>query len=175
MTAELGVTRNQTAEASNNSKVAKSATEFKVSLDDSSKIIASNFVTYGVSDASIKLGSGERLALIRDQLETLGRVSLTALEQLATGQKPTDRNLPKEQAQVNKVLAYFKLLTGQKAPNFQDPKQDLAWNTMMYRVRFDRDLTKEKAGIAKFKATFLRVPKTPLEWSTVRAYGYALK
>lgn len=174
LTQQLGVARDTTAETTNGAKVSLSATEFKVTLDATSKTIATNFVTYGISTATMNLGSGERLALIRDQLETLGRISLTALEELANGQKPTDRNLPKEVAQAGKVLNYFKLLTGHN-PNFKDAKEDLAWNTMMYRVRFDRDLVKEKAGIVKFKATFARTPKTPLEWATVRAYGYSLK
>ena len=114
------------------------------------------------------------MALVRDQLETLGRVSLTALEQLANGQKPADRNLPKEQAQVGRVQRYYKLLMGRN-PNFQEPKEDLAWNTMIYRVRFARNLAKERVGIVKFKATFGRIPTSPLDWATVRAWGYALK
>ena len=114
------------------------------------------------------------MALVRDQLQTLGRISVAALEQLASGQKPTVRDLAKEQAQVGQVLSVFIKLTGHR-PNFKNSKEDLAWNTLMYRVRFARDLTKEKVGITKFKMILGGVPTTPLDWATVRAWGYALK
>ena len=111
---------------------------------------------------------------MRDQLETLGSISLTALEQLANGEKPTVRNLPKEQGQVGKVLAIFIKLTGHR-PNFKNANEDLAWNTLMYRVRFVRDLNVEKQGIIKYKAIFSRTPTSPLDWAAVRAWGYALR
>lgn len=173
LTAALGLTRNITAEAANATKVAASAKEFKVTLTAEEKIIVTNFVTYGVSSATIALGSGERLALVRDQLETLGRLSVTALEQLASGQKPTDRNLAKEQAQVSLALKVFVKLTGHR-PNFKNVSEDLAWNTLMYRIRFPRDLNKEKMGILKFKAVEKRNPRTPFDWAEVRAWGYQL-
>lgn len=154
--------------------VTQSATEFGVTLSASETTTAAGFIVNGTTPATVALGSGERLALVRDQLETLGRVSLTALEQLAIGQKPTVRNLAKEQAQLAKVLNVFVRLAGHR-PNFKNVKEDLAWNTMMYRIRFTRDLNKERAGITKFKAIFGRIPTSPLDWATVRAYGYALK
>lgn len=180
LVAQLGVTRNTAAESSNSSKVASSATEFKVTLAAEVKTVAANFVTYGTSSATIKLGSGERLALVRDALDTLGSVANNSsklqlfLEQTAAGQKPTVRNLSGEQKQVQKVLPLFVKLVG-RAPNFKDAKEDLAWNTLQYRVRFTRDLVKEKTGIVKFKAIMKRNPKSPLDWAVVRAWGYALK
>ncbi len=173
LTAALGLTRNTAAETMNATKVSSSVKELKASLTAEQKTQATNFVTYGVSSATIALGSGERLALVRDQLETLGRLSLTALEQLATGQKPTDRNLAKEQAQVSLALKVFTKLTGHK-PNFKNVSEDLAWNTLQYRIRFPRDLNKEKAGIIKFKAVEKRNPRTPFDWAEVRAWGYQL-
>jgi hypothetical protein len=61
------------------------------------------------------------------------------------------------------------------APNFQDAAEDLAWNTMMYRIRFPRDLVKEQKGITRFKTIFKRLPTSPLDWAEVRALGYVLK
>lgn len=68
-------------------------------------------------------------------------------------------------------MVAFKKMFGH-APVFSDPKEDLAWNTMMYRIRFTRDLTAEKEGIVEFKTVFKKQPQTPLEWSAVRALGY---
>ena len=169
----LGLIRNAALEAQLATKVHNSAVEFRVSLSAEDKNIATNFATYGISEATKKFGSGERLALIRDQLETLGRVSLTALEQLANGTKPTDRNLSKEVSQLKRVLPAFEKLLGRK-PNFQNSNEDLAWNTLLYRVRFTRDLNKERVGIAKFKILYARNPNSPLDWAVVRAWGYAL-
>ncbi len=173
--AAMGVRRDVAAETVSQVKVNASVAEFHATLSTTDVTALTNFVTYGISTATLNLGSGERLALVRDQLETLGRVSVTALEQLATGQKPTERNLAKEVAQAGLAKAAFKKLTGKSAPDFANPKEDLAWNTMLYRIRFTRDLNKERAGITKFKASFGRTPKSPLDWAGVRAYGYALK
>lgn len=173
LAAQQGLTRDTAAEGQNQTKVQQSVTEFKVTLSATDVTIASNFITYGISTATKNLGSGERLALVRDQLETLGKVSLTALEQLANGQKPTERSLNKEQAQLGKVLQAFEKLLGRR-PNFKIASEDLAWNTMMYRVRFKRDLNKERGGITKFRAVFKRTPTSPLDWASVRAWGYAL-
>lgn len=173
--AAIGASRDTQAEAVQMVKVQTSVSEFRVTLTTTEVTALTNFVTYGISTATVKLGSGERLALVRDQLDTLGRVSVTALQQLATGQKPTDRNLAKEVALAGRARTIFRQLTGRSAPDFKNVKDDLAWNTIMYRIRFPRDLDKERAGITKFKLVFKKVPKTPLEWATVRAWGYALK
>lgn len=156
--------------------VAADAKEFKISLTPNQLMNITNFVAYGDSSASIKLGAGERRAVVRDYLETVGRADVvwTDVELLVTGQKPIKRNLPKEQAMATRALANFKLMTGH-APNFKVPAEDIAWNTLMYRIRFPRDLKLEQSGILKFKTIYNRAPSTPFEWAIVRALGYALK
>jgi len=156
--------------------VKSDALAFKVGLTDSQLTSITNFVTYGASPATIKLGSGERRAVIRDYLETVGRseVIWEDVQRMSTGQKLVNRNLAKEQAQVDRVLINFKKMVGH-TPNFKVLEEDIAWNTMMYRIRFPRDLVKEQTGIVKFKKLYSRIPSTPMEWSIVRALGYALK
>lgn len=151
------------------------AKEFGTPFSDAQLVNTSNFVTYGDSPASIKLGAGERRAVVRDYLETVGRANINweDVERMVNGHKILGRNLPKEQAQVTRVEANWLLMVGH-APNFKAPSEDLAWNTLMYRIRFPRDLVKEQAGIVKFKKIFKRTPATPLEWAIVRAFGYAL-
>lgn len=167
--------RDTTKETQNQTKIIASLKQFKLTATDDQKTAMTNFVTYGASDATIGLGSGERLALLRDYADTVKRTEINwaDIERITTGQKPVDRNLTSEQAQVSKVLALFKKISGH-TPNFQNSAEDLAWNTMMYRIRFDRDLTKEAAGIKLFKQKIGRTPTTPLDWATVRALGYAL-
>ncbi len=146
------------------------------------KTVAANFVSYGTSSVTVALGSGERLAVVRDLFDTLvsaiasdASKLLLVAEQISNGQKPTVRNIAKERGQVNTMLPAFQKLTSREAPNFKNAKDDLAWNTMLYRVRFKRDLAKERVGITKFKATFKKTPKTPADWAIVRAWAYALK
>jgi hypothetical protein len=172
----LSLVRNQSEEAKYMPLVRSDAIAFKVSLTEAQVTAITNFVTYGISSATVKLGAGERRALARDYFETVGRSDFiwSDIERMATGLKVVNRNLVKEQAQVGKVLTTFKTLVGH-APNFKDADEDLAWNTMMYRIRFTRDLAKERVGILKFKAAFGVNPTTPLGWSTVRAWGYILQ
>ncbi|MDD5043618.1 MAG: hypothetical protein PHD51_03030 [Patescibacteria group bacterium] len=169
----LGVTRDTTSETKYLALVVKDIKEFKLTATEAQKTAMTNFVTYGVSTATKKFGAGERRAILRDYLETVGRADIiwSDIEKIATGQKVVNRNLAKERAQVGVVLKVFVKIYGHQ-PNFKDANEDLAWNTMMYRIRFTRDLVKEKAGIVKFKAKFFKSPASPLDWSTVRALGY---
>lgn len=171
----LSVARNQSDEAKYMPLVKSDAIAFKVGLSEEQQTALTNFVSYGISEKTKALGSGERRALVRDYLETVGRANVNweDMERMTKGEKPVSRNLAKEQAKVGSVLQVFKKLVGH-TPNFQDVKEDIAWNTLMYRIRFTRDLDKEKAGIAEFRAIFKRLPKSPLDWSAVRALGYAL-
>lgn len=182
VTQGIAAVRNTAAEATNATRVTSSATEFRIVLVAIVQTTAANFVTYGTSSVTVALGSGERLAVVRDLFETLGTTVqadaaklLKAAEEISSGQKPSVRNLAKERAQVQAALPAFRKLTGRDRPNFKNVKDDLAWNTILYRVRFPRNLAKERAGISKFRSLYKKVPKTPFEWAQVRAYAYALR
>ncbi|MDO8425573.1 MAG: hypothetical protein Q7T01_03615 [bacterium] len=182
VTQGLQASRNIAAETTNATKVAASASEFKVTLAGDVKTVAANFVTYGTNATTVKLGSGERLAVIRDVLQTLGSTVqsdagklLKVVEEISSGNKPSVRNIVKEREQVAAAKPIIVKFLNGREPNFKNTKEDLAWNTLLYRVRFERDLVKERAGIVKFKADFKRIPKTPLDWAAVRAWAYALK
>ncbi|OGL84659.1 hypothetical protein A3J03_02545 [Candidatus Uhrbacteria bacterium RIFCSPLOWO2_02_FULL_46_25] len=149
------------------------ATSFGVPLTAAQARDVTNFVVYSISQNTQNLGAGERRAVIRDYFETVvrGNVDWGDIERMVNGQKVVSRNIAKEQAQLPFVLKTFEKVFGHR-PNFQDPKEDLSWNTMMYRIRFPRDLDKEKLGINRFKTIFGRLPTSPLDWSVVRALGY---
>jgi hypothetical protein len=156
------------------------AKEFGLTLTNEQATAVANFYALGVigsntPDYAKKLGAGERRALLRDYFDTTGysNVNWDDMVRLASGQKPAGRNLAKEQAQAKAALAMWLKVKG-KNPNFKNISEDLAWNTLMYRIRFTRDLAKEQAGIVKFKATFKRVPVSPMDWAMVRALGYVL-
>jgi hypothetical protein len=149
------------------------AQEFKVVMTDNQRLVLSNFLAYGASERTMALGAGERRALVRDALETMqtGSISITDLERLADGRIPEYRNLTNERVQLPRVRATFRAIYGHE-PNFKLPLENLAWNTLMYRLRFPRNLAQEKAGITAFRALFHRDPRNPFQWATVRALGY---
>ena len=159
----------------NKALIRSDATSFGIVITDEQIRAIANFVTYGASTETIKLGSGERHAVIRDYFETVGRgdVVWDDIQRLTIGQKPVKRNLAKEQAQVPIALTAFTRMTGH-APNFQNASEDLAWNTLMYRIRFTRNLVKEQNGINRFQNLYKRSPVSPFDWSIVRALGYVL-
>lgn len=147
---------------------------FRLSAPDEQQIQdLATFISYGLTEGSARLGSGERRAVVRDALETLRTTNLSPadLERLVHGQIPQARNLTEERRQATRALATFRTIYGH-APNFQNAEENLAWNTLMYRIRFPRDLEAETQGIQEFRATFHRTPQDPFQWATVRVMGY---
>ncbi len=146
---------------------------FKVTASAEQMARLTNFIVYGNSAATKRLGEGERRAVIRDALETMKTASISAddLDRMTRGLKANYRNITVERAQLPIVRATFRTLYG-RDPNFKNPEEDLAWNTMMYRIRFPRDLPAEKEGIVEFRETFQKSPQTPFQWAVVRVLGY---
>lgn len=148
------------------------AKSFGVSVSAADQARLASFIEFGTSPASKALGSGERRAVIRDVFETLGKAASTdAIEKLVNGQLSGDRNLEREKAQLVRARGTFNTIYG-RDPNFKDADENLAWNTLMYRIRFPRDLSKEKTGIVGFQKTFRKTPSDPFQWAVVRVLGY---
>ncbi len=166
-------TRDFASEAKNGRLVLQDAKQFKVSITDEQELILANFVTYGISERTRTLGSGERRALVRDAMETMktANISPTDLELLARGFKAKYRNKAAEIAQLPRVRQTFLTMYGH-LPDFKVYEQDLAWNTLMYRIRFPRDLKAEQRGIVTFKKLFNKAPTEPFQWAVVRVLGY---
>lgn len=146
---------------------------FGVNLSTTAKERLAGFIERGTSEETRELGSGERRALVRDLLDTMRRsdISTEDLERLASGQIPLARNLAQERTQLPRVRQTFRTLYGHD-PNFQNSEENLAWNTLMYRIRFPRDLAAEREGIQQFRNTFRRSPSDPFQWAVVRVLGY---
>jgi hypothetical protein len=168
-----GLVRNEAEESKYSILIEKDSKEFKIDLSTINKGAITNFVSYGISNKTIALGAGERRAVVRDYLETVGKenVNWEDIERMVNGEKIVDRNLEKEQAQVTAALKIFKKIF-KHDPVFSNAEEDLGWNTLLYRIRFPRDLEKEKEGITKFKKIFWYSPKTPMDWAAVRVLGY---
>jgi len=154
-------------------QVLADAKEFGLALTQDQAVAIRNFVLCGNSAATIKFGRGERRAIIRDYMETVHRsdVVWSDVERLATGLIPLARNLALERARVNTVLPVFRRIFGHD-PNFKVYKENLAWNALLYRIRFARDLSKERAGLLAYRTLYSHDPLTPFSWAVVRVLGY---
>ncbi len=149
------------------------AKEFNVSLTSEQELAIARFIKNGISPATIKFGQGERRAIMRDYLETVHRADVvwSDVERIANGQIPLTRNLAIERLRVVVALPAFRKVFGHD-PTFKNATENLAWNTIMYRIRFARDLTKEAAGGASFKRLYKRSAASPFDWAIVRVLGY---
>jgi hypothetical protein len=134
--------------------------------------LSARFIAEGVSPASRAYGEGERRAIVRDVQETIGE---TATEEdfirISSGLIPVTRNIKNERRQVSSALVAFKKVFG-RAPNFRSERENTAWNTLMYRIRFPRDLVKEQKGIVSYRSLMRRTPVSPFDWAFVRLLGY---
>jgi hypothetical protein len=166
-----GIIRNAELESKVLAQVQADAKEFGLVLEGISTVV--DYVAYGNSPASLKFGQGERRAILRDYLETVNRANIVweDMERLAVGQIPKVRNLQKERANVSRALPVFRKIFGHD-PNFQNATENLAWNTLMYRIRFSRDMGKESSGLAVYRRFYGHSPSTPFGWSVVRVLGY---
>lgn len=169
----LNETRKTTEEDKYEKLIEVDLKDFKVGVSSEQKRGLINFAVYGISSATQILGSGERRALIRDYLDTVGKTEIywEDIDNMANGQKIIARNLEKERNQAAIVLNTFKKIFGHN-PDFSNYSEDLAWNTMMYRIRFPRDLSKEAYGVEDFKRRFKYSPSSPFDWAVVRVLGY---
>lgn len=136
------------------------------------------FLREGTTAASRALGRGEREAVVRDLQEVLGvpaaRILVSDLERVAGGQIPRTRNLAYERSMAPRALATFRTVFGH-APNFRNANENLAWNTLMYRIRFPRNLSSERQGIVAFRRQFRTTAQSPFQWAVVRVLGYIVR
>lgn len=155
--------------------LASDVTEFHVMVTPAVMDQTTKFIVYGTA-VTKSLGAGERRALVRDVLETIQRldIPLSDFDRVASGQIPKTRNVTNEKVQLTRVRTNFRTIFGHD-PNFKDATENLAWNTLMYRIRFPRDLIMERQGITRFKNLYKKQPTTPLMWAIVRLLGYVKK
>ncbi len=168
-----GLAKNTTLESTVTAQVKADAKEFGLTLTNDQLLAIRNYIAYGNSGASRAFGQGERRAIMRDYMETVHRSAVvwSDMERLATGNIPLTRNLTLERKQVVTTLPVFRKIFGH-APNFKDATENLAWNELMYRIRFTRDLVKETKGLKAFRKLYGHAPTSPFGWAIVRVLGY---
>ncbi len=141
----------------------------------STDVTVNQLIEDGLTVSARQLGRGERLAIVRDLQEILGRpqgqLPVSDLIRLAQGEIPQTRSLAYERKMSARALQSFRKLFGH-APNFRNSQENLAWNVLLYRIRFPRDLKKEQRGVQEFRRLFRQPPTEPFQWAVVRVLGY---
>ncbi len=165
--------RDLTREAQALTRVEQDLRALRLTSSPQTRLAQSIFLAYGASDVTARLGMGERQALLRDAFETMrtAQVPIADLERMARGVAPQTRNLAQERVQLPRVRQTFRTIYGHE-PDFRNQEENLAWNTLMYRIRFPRNLNEERQGIVEFRRLFGRSPQDPFQWATVRVLGY---
>ena len=173
LTRTLGLTADSLGYQKALEQVSRDLREFRLTGTQDEVRAMANFITYGISRETIRLGAGERRATLRDYLQTVQNANVTwsDIQRLASGLVLVNRNLTAERSQVPVALAAYKKIFGH-SPNFKNATENLAWNTLLYRTRFPRDLSKESKGLRAYQSIYHHKPLSPFDWATVRVLGY---
>ena len=83
------------------------------------------------------------------------------------------RDPQKEKKLLPQALIVFKKITG-RAPKTENSLDQKIMTSLIYDIKYPRDLAKEKIALNKFSKIFKRLPKSPLDWSAVRVLAYVL-
>ncbi len=129
------------------------------------------FLQHG-SLATITFGSGERNVLWREFTELYGREPWVAELDLMSNGQIHERNAALEAKQQNDVMPIWSHTTGKKTLKGATLYEKAMYDTMVYRLRFPRDIIQEAKGLKSFISRMGRLPKTPTDWALVRALAY---
>ncbi|MBI5254336.1 carboxypeptidase regulatory-like domain-containing protein [Candidatus Falkowbacteria bacterium] len=130
------------------------------------------FLTYGGSDVTKALTAKDRSGLLADFKDIYGKLPVTDadwqnLAKMAQNVTPT--KVAKKELQANKD---FKKIF-KRAVKFTNATEEKFVHMVTYRLRVtERDLNKEKVGLAKYRKVYKAVPKTSKDWAVVRALSY---
>lgn len=135
-----------------------------------------SFVESGVDDNSIKLGKGERLAVLKSY--ELAFKSLPDNEQeyedvvkIANGNWPSERSVEMESKAIEEFKKIYKRL-----PNFANQNDEAAIKVIAYGLRQkakNRNVSSEAAALKTFKAVYNKLPASTSDWNILQAITYS--
>ena len=145
-------------------------------LSEKSQAAINKFITYGVDANTVKLGAGERAAVINSYKAAFDKLPETEAEladaiKIANGRWPSMTNDAAEKKAKEQFQKIYK-----KIADMNNANDNAAIKVMAYGLRQkaeNRNLNSEKAGIKIFKDIFGSVPKTTEDWNTMQAITYS--
>jgi hypothetical protein len=173
---ELKQLRNIVKEQQNEIKYLKSLASDLKDLSEKMKNAINDFITYGVDANTVKLGAGERAAVINSYKAAFAKLPETEAEltdaiKIANGRFPSLISDKAEKAAKEQFIKIYK-----RVPDLNDPKDNVAIKVMAYGLRQkaeNRNLNSEKSGIKTFKSIYGYTPKTTEDWNTMQAITYS--
>ncbi|MBI2459299.1 MAG: hypothetical protein HYV53_01965 [Parcubacteria group bacterium] len=173
---ELKQLRNTIKEQQNEIKYLKSMVNDLKDVSDKMKSAINDFITYGVDANTVKLGAGERAAVINSYKSAFDKLPETEAEltdtiKIANGRFPS---LISDKAEKQAKEQFVKIY--KRVADINDDKDNAAIKVMAYGLRQkaeNRNLNSERAGIKIFKAIYGHAPKTTEDWNTMQAITYS--
>lgn len=173
---ELNQLRNTIKEQQNEIKYLKSMANDLKNISDKMKSAINDFITYGVDTNTVKLGAGERAAVINSYKAAFAKLPETEAEltdaiKIANGRFPTVTSDKAETTAKEQFIKIYK-----RVPDLNNSKDNAAIKVMAYGLRQkaeNRNLNSEKAGIKIFNAIYGHTPSTTEEWNTMQAITYS--
>ncbi|HOZ53594.1 MAG TPA: hypothetical protein PK142_02865 [bacterium] len=149
-------------------------TEETVSINTS--FFINNFINNGVDNNTIRLGKGERMAVISSYQLAFGKMPESDMEindviKIANGRWPSITNLNAENKAKNEFKNIYK-----RAANMNNANDNAAITIMAYGLRQraeNRNLNSESAGLKTFRAIYNRLPQNTNDWNILQAITYS--
>jgi len=135
-----------------------------------------DFIKYGAGVNSIKLGEGERAAVVYSYSKAFGYLpkdqeDLNDVYKIANGLCPKDKNLEIEKWA---MVEFYKIYL--KPARLSEARDYMAVMIMAYGLRQkaeNRNLISEARGVKIFKDIYKKLPDTTEEWNITQAITYS--
>lgn len=135
-----------------------------------------SFVANGVDKNSIKLGEGERMAVVKSYEQAFKKLPETEEEfsdvvKISNGQWPSKTNPEAEKAASVEFQKIYK-----RVPNLSNVHDAAAITVMAYGLRQkaeNRNLLSEAAALKTFKNIYKRIPSSTNDWNILQSITYS--
>lgn len=173
---ELKQLRDTVKEQQNEIKYLSALANDLRNISDKIKSAINDFITYGVDANTVRLGAGERAAVINSYKSAFDKLpeteaELTDVIKIANGRFPLVISEKGEKQAKEQFIKIYKRIADMNNAN-----DNAAVKVMAYGLRQkaeNRKLTSEKFGISSFKNIYGYTPKSTQDWNTMQAITYS--
>jgi hypothetical protein len=135
-----------------------------------------NFVSNGVDENSVKLGSGERAAVLTSYETAFNKIpdteeAYTDLIKISSGQWPSQTSAQAEEKAKKEFQKIYK-----RTANLENQNDEAAITVMAYGLRQkaeNRNLNSEAAALKTFKSIYKRMPQSTFDWNILQGITYS--
>jgi len=173
---ELKQLRSQVREQQNEIKYLKKFVKEMGRISEKMQSSINDFITYGVDDNTMRLGEGERAAVISSFQNAFHKLPENADEladaiKIANGRWPSMKS---EEAEANARERFRDVYL--RYPDMGNANDNAAVTVMSYGLRQraeNRNLVSERAGINIFRGIYHKLPETTEDWNIMQAITYS--